>query len=651
MTDDKPTSPFSGDGADRGGLADAILASATDLAVAVVDPELRVVYVNPGAERVFGLGSTDIVGQQILKLQQSRGLAASDLEEALSVADRDGSARLEVCNERHAPFSTYDVSVQPLFHEGERRGWVVIAVDVSRRKAAETGSRRREQQLTATLDAAADAILLIDDDGRISQCNDRFLQMIGLDADVAAASDGGGMLDLLARRLEAQDAFRELVDELRQSPEEHAGVLRTIEGQTYEHHSCPLVESDQPSGRVWTFRDVTERDRSDRARKQLETEARRAERLQSLEVMAGGIAHDFNNLLTGVLGHAEVAQLRLKPDHPVYGMLTKIRTAADRAATLSRQMLTFVGQTTVRPEDVDLASFLEELREDLGIWVGGRLRLDVDLEATSEVRADPVQLKEMLHQLVTNAVEATDESREERGTLTVRLRTLPRLPEALVFDFFAAEARNGPFAEIRVVDNGEGIPNQDLDRIFEPFYSTRFTGRGLGLASVLGIVRAHSGGLAVYSAPHQETVFSILLPAKTAESESVRADAASRPRLVLIVDDEPLVRELGEEIVSLLGWTPVTAADGEQALEIARRHQEDIALAVVDLTMPGLSGVEVHRRIKERAPGLPVVIASGYSESDVRDRFGVVQPDGFLSKPFEVAQIRELLERHTTPGD
>jgi CheY-like chemotaxis protein len=254
---------------------------------------------------------------------------------------------------------------------------------------------------------------------------------------------------------------------------------------------------------------------------------------------------------------------------------------------------------------------------------------------------DPVQLEEILLALVANASEAATEG--ARVTITTDLSR--RGDEEPSYDFLPA-SHGGPLAVLEVEDHGHGMDSATLNRAFEPFFSTHFTGRGLGLATVLGIVRGHRAALAVRSSPGCGTTIRIMFPAATgaasAGDRSVRATVSDRP-VVLMVDGDTAVREYAIDMLDILGFEGRAAANGRAALAAVGELDHRLVCVLLDLTMPGMSGVELFQRLQSEVPDVPVVVVSGYAEDDVRHRFGDRQPAGFIHKPFNIAAVREVL--------
>lgn len=390
--------------------------------------------------------------------------------------------------------------------------------------------------------------------------------------------------------------------------------------------------------------------RGEEERRQLEAEMQHAQKLESLGVLAGGIAHDFNNLLGGVLGNVELAQVELDARSPVQRYLREIATAATRAADLCRQMLAYSGKGRLIQELVDLNELAREMAGLIGVSISKNTRVDFCLtDMLPFVEGDATQLRQVVMNLVTNASEALE---DQPGVVTIATGVVQWTGEdAEGFHAWDGMAP-GEYVSLEVSDTGCGMDRQTLEHIFDPFYSTKFAGRGLGLAAVLGIIRGHHGGLRVDSVPGKGTTFRVLLPPKMA---LVPEASASEPRMeatgsgtVLIIDDEPQVRELGAAMLGMAGYRVFVASDATDGLALLEQHAGAIDVVLLDMAMPGMNGRDAFDRIRESDPAVPVVLCSGYGRDGSTDRFQDGELAGFLAKPFRMAELLSAVKTVVT---
>jgi PAS domain S-box-containing protein len=409
----------------------------------------------------------------------------------------------------------------------------------------------------------------------------------------------------------------------------------------------------QPAGLIGLAYDVTKRRLEQEARFEVERRLREAQKLESLGVLAGGIAHDFNNLLTTVLGQASLLRLDLPAASPMQENLGAIETAALRAADLCQQMLAYSGCARCALRHLDLGALIEETARLARPSLGAEARLVLDVApGLPPVYADPVQLRQMVMNLVLNAGDALG---EQAGSITVTTSLIHADRATLDATLLGADLPEGDYCLLAIRDTGCGMPPETLSRIFEPFFSTKFTGRGLGLSAVLGIVRSHHGTLRVTSAPGQGSDFRVLLPAARQavpepEPEPESATAGSPTgRRVLIVDDEASVRETAGLMLKASGHEVEYAADGQAALEAVRGNPHAFGVVLLDYAMPRMNGSQTLAALRRIAPTLPVVLMSGFSEQEAFERFGPHGPATFLQKPFSATALRELVRHHLAP--
>lgn len=387
--------------------------------------------------------------------------------------------------------------------------------------------------------------------------------------------------------------------------------------------------------------DVTERVRREEELRRFEKRMQEVQKLESLGLLAGGIAHDFNNLLVGVLGSAELALEETSETHPAHQALTLISASAHEASDLCDQLLSYAGGGPLNLVDSDVSQVVRELGSMLDASVDRAVSilygLDPDLP---RVTLDAVQLRQVLVNLVMNAGDAL---RGREGEI--------RVSTALVS---AAEARRAKHdwtkgesehvVRVRVEDDGIGIPSDVLDRVFDPFFTTKSEGYGLGLASSLGIIRQLAGAIEVRSEHGVGTVFDVFLPL------APRASGLHEQEMrVLVVDDEEMVRTVIVRMLRRMGWPAVTADNGHAALSLVQSAPHDFGLAIVDLTMPGMSGIEVFERLSELAPQLPVVLSSGYTDRGHEVGSAMSAAAGFLRKPYGMNEVREVVEAALKP--
>jgi nitrogen-specific signal transduction histidine kinase len=398
---------------------------------------------------------------------------------------------------------------------------------------------------------------------------------------------------------------------------------------------------------IGTIQDVTNRRQVEEEKRNLERQVQQAQKMESLGVLAGGIAHDFNNLLMAVLGHAELALDEISPMSPARGNLTEIATAARRAADLCRQMLAYAGRASFALERVGLRELVEEMAHLLKTAISKKAILNLNLErGLPPIEADPSQIRQIVMNLIINASEAIG---DRSGVITVSVGATRCDDEYLRKTELRDDLAPGLYVHLEVTDTGSGMDAQTRSRIFEPFFSTKFTGRGLGLAAVLGIVRAHKGALKVYSEPGKGTTFKILFPALTEGQDATRPSESSPladwrgKGTILLVDDEESLIALGGRMLEHLGFTVLTAADGLQAVELYRERGKEIDLVLMDLTMPHMDGAKAFGELRRLNPDVRVVLASGYSHEDVAARFAGKGLSGVLQKPYTLFKLRESL--------
>ncbi len=422
-------------------------------------------------------------------------------------------------------------------------------------------------------------------------------------------------------------------------------ITRKGEETTYiSAMNMPIPGKKLMVSTVW---DVTDRKRAEEAKLNLERQVQQAQKLESLGVLAGGIAHDFNNILMAVLGHAELALDEISPMSPARGSITEITTAARRAADLCRQMLAYAGKASFALERVGLRDLVEEMAHLLKTAISKKAILNLNLERDlPPIEADPSQIRQIALNLIINASEAIG---DRSGVITVSVGATRCDEEYLQKTELREDLAPGLYVHLEVTDTGVGMDAETRSRIFEPFFSTKFTGRGLGLAAVLGIVRAHKGALKVYSEPGKGTTFKILFPAMAEGEDATRPSGVSPlaewrgKGTILLVDDEESLVALGARMLEHLGLTVLTAADGLQAVELYRERGKEIDLVLMDLTMPHMDGAEAFGELRRLNPNVRVVLASGYSHEDVAARFAGKRLSGVLQKPYTLAKLRESL--------
>ena len=419
----------------------------------------------------------------------------------------------------------------------------------------------------------------------------------------------------------------------------------------FSSHAVVQLPGGSPELYCFDF-DLTERKQAEAERLELERRLLQTQKLESLGVLAGGIAHDFNNLLTGVLGNLELSLVELPAGHGVRPLIDDAVFAARRAADLTRQMLAYSGRSHFQQSTLDLNAIVREQEPLLHAAVSRRAQLQLLLEPElPAIEADPEQLGQLLVNLVTNAAESIEQT---PGTVEVRTGcedfcSAERLEASRLTEKPAPQR----FAFLEVADTGAGIDAATEARIFDPFFTTKFTGRGLGLPVVLGIVRAHQGALFVDSVPGRGTVVRVLLPLARPPAPAA-VDTASAPTgesamppagVLLLVDDEEQVRRIAQRMGRRLGIEVITAVDGESGVELCRQHATAITCAMIDLTMPGMNGIDCLRALHAIRPDLPAVLSSGFAEEQISERFGETGFTVFLQKPFTFDQFTDSLRR------
>jgi PAS domain S-box-containing protein len=387
--------------------------------------------------------------------------------------------------------------------------------------------------------------------------------------------------------------------------------------------------------------DVTEQVEAEQLRVRLESQLRQAQKMEAIGRLAGGVAHDFNNLLTCIIGNAEHVIENLADDQAKV-LLSEVLDAAQSGASLTRQLLAFSRQQLIAPRVINLGAELTRLRPMMSRLAGQAISLDLSFPADLwRIRADVSQLEQILVNLVVNAKEAM----ESKGHILIEAANV----ELDTKDGPThAKVGTGPHVLIAVTDDGHGMTEEVRAKVFEPFFTTRAKGTGLGLATVYGAVKQNEGSIELFSEPGRGATFKIYLPRAEGEVQSEHRPAApleGGTETVLLVDDSPMVARFARRALERLGYTVIACQSGEEALRRERAHEGPVDLLVTDVVMRGINGRELAEELQRRRPGVGVLYCSGYTE-DVVIKHGVIkQAIHFVGKPYTLEHLAAGVRR------
>ena len=522
----------------------------------------------------------------------------------------------------------YLTRISPVVEHGEVSSLVLIATDV-------TALEENRTLLQLALDATGLGIWTMEPGGHGSS-DETTRRIFGVTEQAPPAQLSKMLYERIheADRAPVSEAFEQAKLTGRYGPLEHRIVHPSGEVRWVSGSGVAIRDHEGVLSRiVGSVQDVT-------SRRALEARLLEAEKLESIGRLAGGVAHDFNNMLTAILGNVDLAAGSSSLEE-VAPLLGEVRVVAERSAALTAQLLAFARRQVIEPKDIDPNALIDRLGALLRRVLGERITLGVDLRATACVRADPSQLEQVLLNLVTNARDSMPNGgRLDLATEDVQLTDRSPLDER--------ELARGTYVRITVSDNGTGIPAQALPHVFEPFFTTRQGGTGLGLATCYGIVKQSAGHITVQSQLERGTTFTVYLPRIDArEAAGTNEPRATSPPVpgerVLVVEDEPTVRSVIERTLKLAGYRVVVASNGDEGLRLAD-ERGPFELLITDAVMPGLSGWEVGRRLGARWPQLCILYISGYAEDAVTQ--GALEPGmQFLQKPFSPSELLATLRR------
>jgi len=665
----------------------AIFESARDC-IFVKDLDLRYTHVNPAMGRLFGRDVAELIGvtdeelfdkSTVARVRESdRSVLAGAVQEAVNTSVIDGVEHI---------FHTVKVPLRDV--NGRVTGLCGIARDISDLQRAE----QVERVLGGILKAAAGS-------GDLKTLISRIRELLGTLIDTANfyvalydESSGHYSFPYYADKYDSLEEYEQplpksLTDYVRRSGQPvladrdvfaeligtddvglvgtdselwlgaplttDRGVIGVVAVQSYHDSSLysqkDLELLDYAAG---TISIAVERKRADERRRALETKVLQNQKLESLGVLAGGIAHEFNNLLQGILGGTGLAAQLLSPSSPVQRQLDLIEKAANDAAQLTRQMLAYSGKSGLMVEDLDLARLIDEMRDLIDASVGEGVEVRTELDRSLPlITADEAEVQQVVMNLVGNASEAIG---DDEGVVTIAAHVVGCDRNMLADTFLSEDLPEGTYVQLEVADTGCGMDPRTQAKIFDPFFSTKFAGRGLGLAAVLGIVRGIRGALQVESAPGRGSTIRVLIPSRVerpAESQGVDASAVRRDGVetVLVVDDDEVVRSLTRQMLEESGYAVVTATDGLQAVEVFNESSKMIDLVLLDMTMPHMDGHATFEKLREVRADIPVVVSTGYNEQDALDRFRGARPSGFLQKPYRMSELVDAVKKAISSG-
>ncbi len=604
-----------------------------------VDAQGRILFVNAAWKRLLGFHGMDMVGEPIFDHIHGDSLAHCQ-QGFQQVFEGKPLLGIDVIlKKRSGERAILYGDVFPLQDAGRTVATQAFFRDVTEQRAAAVESQRKQAFLDQVVESAPEAIVFLDVEGTIQRVNSEFTRMFGY----TVVESIGHRLDDLIVPPAASDEGVDICRRASQGERLSIEVTRADKERRMVDVSLlasPIFVDGKQVATLAIYRDISNR-------KRLERDLARAQRMEAIGRFAGGISHDFNNVLTVINATTDLIKLGLPESDPMREDVEEIARAGQRASALTRQLLTFSRRQVLQMTTLDLNAIVTDVGSMLHRVIGENIQMSTTFESEMVyVRGDRTQLEQVLMNLALNARDAMPHG----GSLSIFTRRAALDEEAIAM----LDLESGEYVSLSVSDTGCGIRPDDMDDIFEPFYSTKAIdgqGTGLGLATVLGIVKQSRGGIHVESKVGVGSTFTVYLPASDstteASSKGVRSAAVGEGECVLVMEDDDAIRAVAERSLRQAGFDVLVADSLDDAIVLVRQHGTRIKVLFTDVIMPGASGREVADRLQELHPGLRVLFTSGYTGGEGVDGIGM-RGRHFLPKPYtggDIAEkLREVLE-------
>ena len=526
--------------------------------------------------------------------------------------------------------------------------------------------RRAHEELYASRSKYADlydfapiGYFTLDPDGRISDTNLTGARMFGL----GKKSVTGSLFSAFVYA-DSQEEFRKHLVSTLKTRTRSSTELKMV-GTSGNNFTVQLqsIAADTGGGHTTHIRttvsDISElrkaqKERADWMKREedarIEVEGLRVQRLENLRVMAGGIAHDLNNLMVAVQVNAELALLKLTPDHPAHEFVAGIEKATEKISNLSKQILTYAGKNAIKKEAISINDTARNMAHLLMAAISKKAVIEYDLaKGLPPVEADAQSIQQVVLNLILNASDAIG---DEKGTIKISSGTMYADREYLDSIHLGHDIPEGNYIYFEIADTGAGMTEEVKNKIFEPFYSTKFTGRGLGLPSVFGIIKAHEGAIDVRSEVGKGSTFRVLVPvperpASLPEGKPLSRDLKKGTGTILVVDDDDSVLDMTKTVLENAGYTVLTAEDGPEGLSVYRENKDSISAVILDLIMPTMRGDEVTREILNIREDANIILLSGYHDLELEKLFTGRGKIAVIQKPYKVDTLLEKVHEIT----
>lgn len=589
----------------------------------IANNESRIVKTSDNYSAALNRSNGDLIGKSMAELFPPEFAAKTTADDLAVVNSGIPVQTNDFINGR-----TYSTIKFPML-QGNRSFLAGFSIDITERKQMEEDLRQSEQRYRIIFEKSPLALIRFDKEGTIVDFNERFVEIMGSTKEKLLGFNAG-----IHSTPKMREAIKKALAGENVSFED--SYTSVIGGKTIFLRGLfsPVTPGQSPTDVIATLEDISEL-------KKHEEEQQKIEKLESLGILAGGIAHDFNNILTGIMGNVSFSKVLIDPDHRAHKALVDAEKASKRAAELAQQLLTFAKGGEPNKKIISLQSLVCDA---VSLMLrGSNVRPVINIPTSPHaVLADEGQISQVLNNLIINAAQAMPGG----GTLTITGDN-EILPGDNTFSLGA-----GPYSRLQIHDTGCGISPDALAKIFDPYYSTKVSGTGLGLATAYSIIHRHKGYVGVASTIGVGTTFTILLPSNGASSEEMplmvkKITQNSESGSILVMDDEEIVRHIVTEMLSFLGYEVTTCVDGKEAIELYKasvQSKKTYATVIMDLTIPGgLGGKETAEQILAFAPTAHLIVSSGYSSAPVMSNFRQYGFSGAIAKPYTIDEFKKVL--------